>query len=805
MTMGNDLRVAVRMLVRDRALTFAAVAVLALGIAANNTVFTIVNAAVLRDLPFDQPERIVEIGTIVPRGNRGVSYLDLLDWRERTRTFEGLAGFGQQTMNVSDDEHAPERFDGAYISANAFALIGHQPVLGRNFTADDERPGAPPVVVLGDSVWKTRYQSDRAVVGRTIRVNGVPSAVIGVMAEGFKFPMLAEVWQPLPLLPAEALKRDVRFLGAVGRLRADATLDQARDDLRIVMGDLAREYPATNADVQPRVVQFRWGIGPQITIVVYALLGAVAFVLLIACANVANLLLARAADRIREMSVRLAIGASRWHIVRQLLIESLLLASAAGVIGFALSLVGIRLFTNAATGTGEPYWLHFTIDLRVFGFFAVVLLGTAVVFGLAPALHASRLSIRDTLNESGRAAAGALRARRWAGALVILQLTLAPVLLTGAGLMVRTFLAEYNADPGITTAGLLRMRLNLTSQAYPTPERRAQFYRQLEERLASSSNLRAALAHAAPLEGATPREVSFDGRPDVDSSTRRVSTITIGLRYFETLDVPILRGRDFLASDVGTGNAPAIVNERLAALHFPDGDAIGRRIWFKANPERDATEPDSVTIVGIVPNVRQRGTEPFDFDPIVYLPYAFNPLSWTSVLVRTESDLSLVTAQLREHVRALDPDLPLFDVVTIDDLLTRELWATRIFGVMFSVFAMIALVTATIGLYAVTARSVAQRTREIGIRTALGAQAGQIWWLVTRRVSLHVAIGLALGITGAMALARLLQGVLFRASPTDPVTLFGVTALLVVVGVGASLAPARRAMRLDPVVALRHE
>ncbi len=353
--MWAEIRVAARMLVRDRGLTFAAVAVLALGIAANNTVFTIVNAAVLRDLPFDQPERIVEIGTIVPRGNRGVSYLDLQDWRERTRTFDGIAGFGQQRMNVSDDDRAPEQFNGAYISANAFALIGHQPVLGRGFTADDERPGAQPVVVLGHSVWKTRYESNRAVLGRTIRVNGLPSIVIGVMADGFKFPMLAEVWQPLPLLPPEVLQqRDVRFLAAVGRLRGEATLDQARDDLRIVMGDLAREYPATNADLQPRVVQFRWGIGPQVTTVVYALLGAVAFVLLIACANVANLLLARAADRTREMTVRMAIGASRWHIVRQLLVESLLLASAAGVIGLGLSLVGIRLFTRSVTGTGEP-------------------------------------------------------------------------------------------------------------------------------------------------------------------------------------------------------------------------------------------------------------------------------------------------------------------------------------------------------------------------------------------------------------------------------------------------------------------
>jgi putative ABC transport system permease protein len=803
----HDLQIAARSLLKDRGLTCAAIVVLALGIAANTTVFTIVSAMVFRDLPFDNPDRIVEIGTRTPQRNRAASYLDLLDWRERTRTFDGIAGFNQTSMNVSDDEYAAEQFTGAYISANGFALIGERPVLGRGFSASDEQPGAQPVVVLGHRVWQTRYHGDPAVIGRPIRINGAPAVIVGVMAEGFKFPLIAEVWQPLTQLPSGVLqRRDVRTINAAGRLKAGITLEQARDDLDIVMADLAREYPMTSADVQPRLTKFRFGIGPQWNVIVYALLGAVAFVLLIACANVGNLLLARAADRAREMSVRMAIGASKWQIIRQLLVENVLLAATAGVAGLGLSMAGIRLFRRAVTGTGEPYWMKFNIDLSVFTFFAAICLGAAILFGLAPALHVARTDLGDTLNEAGRRTTGTLRVRRWAGALVVMQLALAPVLLTGAGLMMRALMAAYQADPGISTTGLLRLRLVLTSEAYQTPERRAQFYRQLEARLASLPNLRATLAHGAPMEGATPRQVSFDGRPEVPAGMRPVtSLLTIGVRYFETLGVPVLRGRDFRPNETRTGDVPAIVNARFAARHFGNTDPIGQRVRITTTGTPDPTEPEWVTIVGVAPNVRQRGTEDFDFDPVVYLPYSSNPLSWTSILVRSDSDLALVTSQVREQVRALDPDVPLFDIVTVDDLMSRGLWFQRTFGSVFAIFAVIALITASVGLYAVTARSVAQRTREIGVRMALGADGRQIWWTVTRRVSIQLATGVVLGMTGAIAVARLLRGVLVQISPTDPATLGAVIALLILVGLSASWVPALRAMRLDPVAALRTE
>ena len=804
MTIWQDVRLAARLLIRDRSLTFAAVAALALGIAATTTVFTIVNAVVLRDMPFDEPDRIVELGTRVPRGNRGVSYPDLLDWRERTRSFDGIAAFAQTTMNVSEETIAPERFQGTYISANAFGLIGHQPILGRRFSPDDERSGAQAVVILGHDAWKNRYRSDPAVVGRTIRVNGVPSVVIGVMAERFKFPFSADMWQPITLLPVERLQgRETRTMGAVGRLKTGVTVEQALDDVGLVMAALAREYPATNVDVGGRVSLFRLGANDQISLVMFTLLGAVASVLVIACANVANLLLARAMDRTREVSVRMAIGASRWRIIRQLLVESLLLATTAGAIGLALSVAGVRLFRNAVTGTGEPYWLDFTMDLRVFAFFALACLGTAVIFGLAPALQTANTRLSETLNESGRGTAGTRGARRWASALVVVQLALAPVLLSGAGLMMRTLLESYRTDVGITTAGLVRVRLSLPDQEYPDPARKAQFYRQLEERLAAAPNLKAALASTAPQEGAAFREVSFDGRSEGAAGTRPIAgMMTIGLRYFDTLGVSLLRGRDFTSADGGTSETPGIVNARFVEMHFADTDPIGRRIrlWPAGGPVEG---PEWVTVIGVAPNVRQRDVDGGDFDPIVYVPYASNPLTFTSILVRSPSDLSLVASQLREHVQAMDPDLPLFEIVTIDELLAEDRWPFRVFGSMFTVFAVIALVITAVGLYAVTARSVSQRTREIGVRMALGAEAREVWWIVTRRVSIQIAIGLAIGMIGALGVGRLLQGTLVRVSPTDPITMIGVPALLVMVGLLASLVPARQAMRLDPVAALR--
>jgi putative ABC transport system permease protein len=810
MTFWSDVRLAARLVVKDKAFTLAAVVVLALGIAANNTVFTLVNGVLLRDLPFHEPDRVVELGVRDLTNARnplgGLSYLDLRDWQRSARTFDAIGAADQQTMNVSEEGRPAERFLGAFVSANTFALIGQRPMLGRDFRADDDREGATPIVIIGHTAWRNRYQSDPNVIGRTIRVNGVASVIIGVMPEGFGFPLNAGLWKPLAALDSKSKnERQSRFLDGFGRLKTGVTTEQAMADLRGVTSALASQYPDTNKSIEPRVGAFRSGIGDPILGLFVAMMGAVAFVLLIACANVANLMLSRASARAREVSVRMSIGASRWRIVRQLLVESLLLAAIAGVLGLALSFAAIRAFWTLASQTDPPYWLQFPMDWRVFAFLAAVCLGTSVLFGLVPALHTSKTSLVAVLNETGRANTGNLRSRRLTGALVVGQLALTLVLLTGAGLMMRSLLIRSTMDAGVDTAGLVRMRLDLPASAYDGPEQRRAFYRRLEERLASLPGLRAALSSNVPQSGGAPREVQIEGQSQPDPGRRPLATlITIGKGYFESLGTRPVRGRTFVDGDGDAGRGVVIVNERFAAVHFAGDNALGQRVRVTEPGAAERTDAEWMTIVGVAQNVQQRAPREGGFDPVVYLPYA-SSAGPINILVRSEADPALVASVLREQVAAIDADLPVFDVRTVDDLLAYGRWPDRVFGSMFVIFAGIALVLATVGLYAVTAYSVAQRTREIGVRMALGAQARQVWWLVTRRASGQLAVGLLLGVAGAVAVSRVLPAILAGTVGTDPLTIAIVSGLLVGVAVVACLIPARRATRLDPVTALRSE
>jgi putative ABC transport system permease protein len=808
----RDLRFGARMLTKDRWLTLAAVAALAMGIAANNTVFTIVNAILLRDLPFDQPDRVVAIGTRVGNSrtlNAGVSYADFQDWRAAVQTFEGLAAMRETTMNVGDERIAPERFIGSYVSANAFALVRQRPMLGRDFSADDDRPGAVPVVIIGHSVWRNRYGSDPNVLGRTIRVNAVASVVIGVMPDGSSFPTRSRLWQPLALLPGRTLaSRDARELSAFGRLAPDKSIEQAVADLSGIAAALGQQHPETNRDVAPIVAPYRErSVGGKARSTLPVLMGVVAVVLLMACANVANLLLARAAVRSHEISVRMAIGAGRVQIVRQLLIESLLLATLAGAVGWGLSLAAIGAISSALPAD-LPYWIRFTVDERVFAFSAAVCLATAVLFGLVPALQTSKPGIANILVEAGRAAAGTVRTRRWAHGLVVFQLVLTPILLTGGGLMMRSIVAQYEMDAGVDTARIISARLDLPDSKYPEAEDRVRFYRQLDERLAVAPGLVAALVSNAPFGGGTARHLWRDDEAVGREPRRpRVLVVTTGPRYFDAFRRRILRGSELPLLEAEDGAGSVILNEWLAAAVFPGEDPIGRRI--RLTPLNGTSPaPEWLTIAGIAPDIRQSSTEDASGrDGIVYVSYATNPLRGASIVARSDGDVSAVAAVLREQVRAIDPDLPLFEVMTLDDLLAASdaRVGLRVFGSMFVVFAFVALLLATVGLYAVTAYAAAQRTREIGVRVALGAQATQIWWLVTRSAAWQLGVGLSIGMAGAAGMGQLLRSVLVGTSPMDPVTLFAVAGLLAVVGLSACLLPARRAMRLDPAAVLRYD
>jgi predicted permease len=809
MMLWQDVRFAVRLLVKDRWFTLAATTALALGIGVNTTVFTIVNAALIRGLPFDEPDRIVSVSTRDGRSRvRGVSFKDYEDWRRSARSFTGLAAFGNTIMNLSDRGRAPERYNGPYITANAFRLIGQRPILGRDFSPADDRVGAPGVVILGNGVWKTRYGSDPSIIGRTIKVDEIPCTVIGVMPDGFRFPIDADVWLPMSLLPNIAdAPRDSTYLQVFGRLAPGVTIAQARAEMDGITAGLARDYPDTNRGVRATVVPFteRY-VGRTIRLLSLSLMGAVAFVLLIACANVANLLLARSSRRALEIAVRVSLGASRRRVVQQLLVESLLVAAISGILGLALSLAGIRLFVAVVDLSGTPYWIRFTLDTRVFAFLALVALGTGLLFGLAPALHVSKTDVNEVLKEGGRAGGGARRARRWTGALMVAELALTLVLLAGAGFMLRSFLALYGMDPGIDTSRLLTMRLALANEKYPTPAQKTTFYDRIDERLSALAGVKSVtLATALPLGGGLPRLLDVEAHPRTAGETAPIVTmVLVGPRYFQTIGLPLVRGRALDATDGTPGHEAVVVNQRFVAMYFNGEDPLGRRIRLTDESSHAAT-PAYVAVVGVVPDVRQRDPRQSEPEPVVYLPFRAEPTWFMSLIVRTEGDPAQATTLVRDAVSAVDPDMPLFDIRTMDEFLAEQRGMFRVFGGMFAIFALIALVLAAVGLYAVTAYAVTQRTHEIGVRMALGARSGQVVWLVLRRVVVQLAIGLIIGMAGAFAVGRLLRSLLVQTGPTDPVTLGGIAAVLVSVSILACIRPAYRATRLDPVSALRYE
>jgi predicted permease len=722
-------------------------------------------------------------------------------------------------MNLSDEDRAPDRFRGAYVSANIFDLLRVKPMLGRGLLPDDETASAPPVLILGHDVWRNRYGGDPAVVGRTVRVNDVPSTVVGVMPDGFRFPMTAEVWQPLSLLPGlAAATRDARTLNVTGRLADSVTLEQAVADLQATADRLARDYPDTNRSIRVTIAPPMEAIRRTAKPFLMTLMGAVGFVLLIACANVANLLLARAATRSREIAIRASLGATRWRIVRQLVIESVLLAAIAGVLGLILSVYGVRYFgvafdameVGAPDQAVTPYWVDLTMDGRVFAFVAALCIGSSIVFGLAPALHVSKTDVNDVLKEGGRSAAGSLRARRWTGALMVFELALTLVLLTGAGLLLRSFVAHSRTNLVIDTTNVFTGRLALPMRKYPTPTQQKAFAEGLDRRLTSNPAMAAAtVASDVPFVslGGSARQLSIDGRPPIGGERPPgVSYIRVGGRYFETLGLRLVKGRTFTEADQATGRAQAIVNERFATLFFPDGDPLGRRIRLES-PEAPGAPPPWFTIIGVARTLPQFAPTELAPEALVYVPFRAEPgpMRFVSVIVRGRSGPATTLPLLREDVRALDPDLPLFAIQTLDDMVARTRYPNRMIGSLFGLLALSALVLASVGLFGLTAHGVAQRTHEIGIRMALGARAAQVAWLFLRRTLVHLSVGLTLGLAGALAIGRLLGSFLGNVSPTDPLTLGSVVALLIAVALLASFLPARRAARLNPVAALRHE
>ena len=681
---------------------------------------------------------------------------------------------------------------------------------GGTWRKSDERRGAERVVIIGFSIWKNRYSGDPNVLGRLVRVNGDPATIVGVMPDGMMFPMDATVW--MPFVPTVAQdRRDVRALAIFGRLRSGVSRSEAQAEMDAIAGRLAAQYPETNKQFPQAIVQTfneRFN-GGDIRQVFLSMMGAVGFVLLIACANVANLLLSRAANRSREIALRIALGASRWRVVRQLLVESILLGCIGGIFGLMLAFVGVHLFDRAVSvEVGKPYWIQFRVDWTVVGFLAAVCIATGIVFGLAPALQVSKTSVNEVLKEGGRGTSGSRRAQWLSGTMVVIEIALTIVLLAGAGLMVRSFLKLYSQNLGIRSDYLLTMRVQLPNTKYPNAEARQQFFERLAPRLEGVPGAESvAITTSVPPEGSGQRDVEIDGRPIAAGTERRaVTTVTISPTFFDTVGAPVLRGRAFGANDGTPGAETVVVNPNFVSEFFPAEDPIGRRIRFPEREPKPGTPPAVWrTIVGISPALKHGAPRNMPPPSVVYVPLRQEPTGFAVLVVRSRVDPALMVNSVRREVQAIDQDQPVYTVLTIAQILKQQQWPFRVFGTVFGIFAVIALVLAAVGLYAVMAYSVTQRTQEIGVRMALGAAGHQVSWLILRRGIIQLAIGLTCGIAGAWFTSRALRPILFQTTPNDPATFVGVSLLLAIVALAACLIPARRATRLDPLVALRRD
>ncbi len=806
-SVAQDIRFAGRLLLRERGFTLAVVVVLGVGMALTGAMYTVVNALMFGSLPGDDGGRIVSLGTRDARGRTArVSFPDFEDWRDENEAFAGIALALPVSLNVSDDEVAPEMVVGAHVSHDAFRLLRTPPLQGRDFLPEDDVDGAPGTAILSHALWTSRYGGDPDVIGRTIRVDGRTVVVIGVMPESFAFPLFTALWVPLgPTLGASGRDRDARRYPAFGRLAEDVSLRRAQADLDIVAAGLAGQYPETNATVRPTVVPFTSQLPDSQKRLLLVLLGGVVFVLLIACANVANLLLSRSARRAREMNLRVSLGATRWRLVRQLLVESLLLAGIAGLAGAALTGLAVRLVT-LQLGDARPYWVDYAMDGRVLACVAATCLAAGIACGLAPALHVSKTSAGRRLMDGGRTGGGTggLHARRWTTGLLTAEVALTLILLAGSGFLVRSFLALHDDSLVVDASGLTTMGVRLPSARYPTHEERRVFYEETEALLSRMAGVDAfTLASVNPLRIGYARSLALDGRPaDAGAEPPRVTYVTVGPDYFTTLGLPILRGRDFTRLDGTAGLENVIVNERFASMFFPDGDPLGRRIKLTGT-NSTAQELPWLTVVGVSPTVRQSAWTGSP-DPVVYYPLRGDSGSAAHLIVRGAPG-SGVTAAIREEMRRLDSDLPLFAVQPLEEAMARSRWTQRSLGTLLGVFAIVGLLLAAVGVYAVVAYSVAQRTHEIGIRIALGATATQVVRSICRRAAAPLGLGLLAGLAGAGAIGRTLEAFLVGIEPFDAATLLAVAALLAGVALVASLVPARRAARVDPLAALRCE
>ena len=777
------------------------VATLALGfgIGLTATMWSIIYGAMIKGLPYEEPQSIVVASRSNP--SRGIEQMDVAlhdfhDWAAQQKSFEKLGASTCGTINVSGDDRA-ERYDGCWVTSEYLEITRVRPIKGRLISAAEARPGGERVALIGYSMWQGRFGGADDVVGKPLRVNGQPYTIIGVMPEGFLFPDDAKIWLPYQIDPLATKRGDGPSVQVAARIKDGVSLDGANAELAGIAKRLAEQHKESNEGVQAHIEPYvKAYIGDEPTQLLYTMLGAVGFVLLIACANVANLLLDRAAHRTKEIGIRTALGASRLAVVRQFLAEALILSAMGAVIGIGIAEVGTRLFMRAISDTEVPFFIDIRLHPPVFLFIVGVTLLSSLVSGLLPAIQSARADINEILKDESRGASS-LHIGKMSRALVVFEIALSCGLLVAAGLMTKSVTRLRNMDPGFNTSNVFTARVGFPAGSADSTKQRL-FFDQLPARLAAIPGVEAA-AVSSGLPGVNMGGTSVipEGKTYERPQDRpEVRTLTVTPDFFRVFDVEVRQGRAFTSAD-RAGTAPvAIVNQKFVDTHFPGSDPLGKR--FRV-PGADSLKWWS--IVGVVPNIFTGDTETPWAETII-TPFAQGVTSFASMTVRTSGEPMAITQQVRGAVASLDADLPIYWVYSMQEALARPTWFVRVFGTMFMIFGAIALFLAGIGLYAVMAFSVSRRIREVGIRMALGANTGDVVRLIFRQGMVQLGVGLTLGLALAFGVSRLIAFILFDVQPRDPMIFGGVVAVLATAGLLACLIPARRAAGVDPNVAL---
>ena len=804
--MWKDIRYGLRSLIKHPTFTAVCIVTLALGIGANTAIFTVVNAVVLRPLPFQDAERLAMIWTTKDTNQeQPLSFADYNDLKNQTKTFSAVGAASPLWNFTLTGGGEPEPLQGMYVSANLFELLRVAPTRGRNFTSDEDRVGGTPVAIISHSLWERRFGSDQDIVGQQITVSGTSATVVGVMPRGFQLlDPAAQLWVPLMQNQFASSGRQVRLLSVVGRLADDLKPAGAGNELNAIAGQWAGQYPDTNSGVGLRVVPMHDQLTGKVRPALLLLLGAVALVLLIACANIINLMLVRSASRQKEIAVRAALGAGRLRLLRQLLTESITLSLLGGGAGILLGSWGVQALLTL-NPIAIPQYNKIGIDFTVLGATLGASVLTGIVFGLAPAWQTLKFDLHSALKEGGRTAIADRSQRRLSSLLVIAETAMAMVLLIGAGLLLKSFAHLLDVKPGFNTENVLTMQIGLPNAAYQDAQKRAAFLKQLETNLAAAPEvssvglvtrlpLMSALNNITSFLAIEGREVPPGERPEIDF--RRAST-----GYFQTMGIPLLSGRLVTEQDVTNNTSSVLINEAMAKRFFSGEDPVGKRI-STANSTGQQTQWQ--TIVGVVGSVRHLGLD-LEPRPEIYYHTNTSPPFGPVVVIRTTADPQRLISIARAKVRELDRDVPISNVNTMEQLVAQSV-AQRRFGMfLVGIFAALALVLAVVGIYGVVSYSVAQRTNEIGVRMALGASASDVLKMVLKNGMTLALIGVGIGLAAAFAVTRLMAAMLFDVKPTDVATFAIVSVGLILVALLACYVPARRAMKVDPLVALRYE